>query len=192
MIRYIKSFIQGKICQNILINTPMNKMTSIIILLIMILPTISFSQKLKYGYVNAEKILSEMPEIELANKELEGYTKQINDYITVKNEEYKRKLADFQKSESSLSDLIKQDKQNELTKLGNDIIQFQQNAQAEINKKKQDLYKLAIDKLKIAIAGVAKDNAYRFIIDNSNGQLLYCEEEDNADNLVRKKLGLIK
>ena len=33
------------------------------------------AQKFKYGYVNADKILSEMPEIEMANKELEGYVK---------------------------------------------------------------------------------------------------------------------
>jgi outer membrane protein len=170
----------------------MKKLTALLLILLWIIPSEAHAQKLKYGYVNAEKILSEMPEIELANKELDGYIKQINDYINSKNEDYKRKLADFQKSESNLSDLIKQDKQNELTKLGTDIVQFQQNAQNEISKKKQDLYKTAIDKLKTAIESVAKENAYRFIIDNSNGQLLYCEEEDNVDKLIRKKLGIIK
>ena len=170
----------------------MKKLFTLLLIFILIWPLDIYAQKLKYGYLNAEKILAEMPEIELANKELEGYIKQINDYINSKNEEYKKKLADFQKSETTLTELIKQDKQNELTKLGNDIMQFQQNAQNEINKKKQALYQTAIDKLKSAIASVAKENAYRFIIDNSNGQLLYSEEEDNVDNLVRKKLGIIK
>ncbi len=147
-------------------------------------------QKLKYGYVNANKILSEMPEIVLANQELEGYIKQINDYINSKNEEYKKKLADYQKNETSLSELIKQDKQNELNKLAGDINTFQQNAQNEINKKKQDLYQSAIVKLKAAITSIAKDNGFRFIIDNSDGQLLYCEDADNVDNLVRKQLGI--
>lgn len=152
----------------------------------------SNAQKLKYGYVNAEKILLEMPEIKLANQELEAYIKQINDYINAKNEEYKNKLADFQKTEKNLSDLIKQDKQNELNKMANDINTFQQNAQNEINKKKQDLYKSAIVKLKAAISSIAKENGLRYVIDNSGGQLLYCEEEDNVDDLVRKKLGIIK
>jgi outer membrane protein len=161
-----------------------------VLLLLVIVPDKIYSQKLKYGYINAEKVLAEMPEIEMANKEIEGYVKQINDHLNTKNEEYKKKLADFQKNEASLGELIKQDKQDELNKLGNDIKNFQQTAQNEINKKKQVLYQSAIEKLKAAISAVAKENGFRFIIDNSNGQLLYAEDADNVENLVRKKLGI--
>ena len=149
-----------------------------------------YPQKLKYGYVNADKVLAEMPEIEKANKDLENHIKQINDYINSKNEEYKTKLADFQKNETSYNELIRTDKQNELNKLANDIKQFQLNAQNDINKKKQELYQSAIVRLKEAISSVAKESGFRFIIDNSNGQLLYAEEGDNVDDLVRKKLGI--
>ncbi len=168
----------------------MKNLLLIICLVFLVIPGKAYTQKLKYGYINAEKVLSEMPEIELANKEIEGYVTQINDHLNAKNEEYKRKLSDFQKNEATLSEIIRQDKQNELTKLANDIKQFQQNAQNEINKKKQDLYQSAIEKLKAAITSVAKENGFRFIMDNSKGQLLYSEEADNVENLVRKKLGI--
>lgn len=163
----------------------------VISLIILFLPTQIIAQKFKYGYINADKILAEMPEIEKANKDLEGYIKQINDYINSKNDEYKTKLADFSKNESSYSELIKTDKQNELNKLANDIKQFQIDAQNDINKKKQELYQSAIVKLKDAINQVAKEGGYRFIIDNSNGQLLYAEQGDDVALLVRKKLGII-
>lgn len=152
----------------------------------------TIAQKLKYGYVNADKILSEMPEIEIANKELEVYVKEINDYINSKNEEFKKKQTDFQVNEKNLSELIKTDRQEELNKLAANIKQFHVDAQNTINKKKQDLYQSAIAKLKDAIRAVAKENSYRFIIDNSDGKLLYCEEEDNVDNLVHAKLGIKK
>jgi len=168
----------------------MQKYFLIIILIINLVAEDLCAQKLKYGYVNADKILAEMPEIGLANKELESYVKEINDYINLKNDEYKRKLADFQQSEKTLSEIIKADKQDELNKLAANIKQFQLDAQTTINKKKQDLYQSAILKLKDAIKAVAKENAYRFIIDNSNGQLLYSEEDDNVENLVRIKLGI--
>jgi outer membrane protein len=168
----------------------MKKIIFSLSIIFLIIPSVTFSQKLKYGYIDANKILSEMPEIERANKELETYVAQINDYIKSKNEEYTTKLNDFKKTEASLSELIKQDKQNELNKMASDIQLFQQNAQNEINKKKQDLYQSAIVKLKESISSIAKENGFRFIIDNSNGQLLYCEEADNAENLVRKKLGI--
>ncbi|MDF1548208.1 MAG: OmpH family outer membrane protein [Bacteroidales bacterium] len=163
----------------------------VISLILMLLPTQIIAQKFKYGYINADKILAEMPEIEKANKDLEGYIKQINDYINSKNDEYKSKLADFSKNEGNYSELIKTDKQNELNKMANDIKQFQIDAQNDINKKKQELYQSAIVKLKAAINQVAKEGGYRFILDNSNGQLLYAEQGDDVALLVRKKLGII-
>jgi outer membrane protein len=170
----------------------MRKKHLILCLIITVLSINSFSQKLKYGYIDANKILSEMPEIAIANKEIETDANQINEYIKTKSKEYEDKLADFKKTEASSSDLIKQDKQKDLEKMADDIKLFQQNAQIEINKKKQDLYQLAIGKLKDAISAVAKANGFRFIIDNSNGQLLYCEEGDNVEDLVRKQLGIKK
>jgi len=164
----------------------------LLILLFAIISDSAFSQKFKYGFINADKVLAEMPEIEKANKDLESYMKQINEHINSKNEEYKAKLAEFKKNEKSYNELILSDKQNELNKLANDIKQFQLSAQNDINKKKQELYKSAIVKLKEAIKTVAKENGYRFVIDNSNGQLLYSEEADNVETLVRKKLGIVK
>ena len=148
------------------------------------------AQKLKYGYIDANKILMEMPEISAANKELDAYSAKTNSYIKEKNDEYTKKLTDFQNSEASLTELIKQDKQNELIKMANDLKTFQQNAQNDFNKKKQELYQSAIAKLKEAISSVAKANGFRFIIDNSGGVLLYFEEGDNVENLVRKQLGI--
>ncbi len=162
------------------------------VLLLTLFSEYTFSQKFKYGYINADKVLAEMPEIEKANKDLESYAKQINEHINSKNEEYKKKLADFKKNEKTYNELILSDKQSELNKLASDIKQFQLSAQNDINKKKKELYQSAIVRLKEAIKKVAKENGFRFIIDNSNGQLLYAEEGDNVENLIRKKLGIIR
>ncbi|NJO88345.1 MAG: OmpH family outer membrane protein [Chloroflexia bacterium] len=162
----------------------------LLVLLISLFTEYSYSQKFKYGYINADKVLAQMPEIEKANKDLETYMKQINEHINSKNEEYKNKLADFKKNEQTYNELILADKQNELNKLANDIKQFQQNAQSDINKRKQELYQSAIIKLKKAIKDVATENGYRFIIDNSNGQLLYAEEADDVEIFVKGKLGI--
>jgi len=156
----------------------------------LILSTTIFSQKLKYGYIDANKILLEMPDIAIANQNLEKEATEIQTFINTRTKEYQTKLEEYQKSEASTGNIIKEEKKRDLDKLASDISQFQQNAQNVLNKKKQDLYKPAIGKLKDAIAAVARANGFRFIIDNSNGQLLYCEEGDNVENLVRKQLGI--
>ncbi|MBN1252969.1 MAG: OmpH family outer membrane protein [Bacteroidales bacterium] len=162
----------------------------IVMLLIFSNITIIKSQNLKYGYLNSDKLLAEMPEIISANKDIEVFINQINEHIKTKNQEYQKKITDYKKEEKNLSDLIKLDKQKELNQLQEDIKEFQINAQNEINKKKNDLYKPAIDKLKKAIDEVAKENKFKFIIDNNKGQLLYFEEEDNIEPFIRKKLNI--
>jgi len=166
----------------------MKQITFITILLIMFNIVNTQAQKFKYGYLNSEKLLSEMTEVKNANKQLETFITQINDHIKEKNKEYKQKITDYKKNEKSFSELIKKDKQKELNKLQEDIKQFQINAQNEINKKKQELYKPAIDKLRKAINKVSKENSFKFVIDNSKGQLLYFEEEDNIEPLIKREL----
>lgn len=166
-------------------------MKKLILILVIVSNFFNLSaQKFKYGFINADKVLQEMPEISTANKELEAYIKPINDHINSKNDEYKKKLEEFNKTKDKLSEFLKKEKESELNKLQNDLRQFQLNAQKEIGQKKNELYQKAIIKLKIAIAKVAKEYGYRFIIDNSNGQLLYSEEQDNVETLVKKQLGI--
>ncbi len=107
-----------------------------------------------------------------------------------KNKEYQKKMKEFNADKDKLSDFLRKEKENELTKMQVDLKQFQLNAQKEINQKKAMLYQKAIDKLKKAINEVARENDYRFIIDNSEGVLLYFEAQDNVEPLVKKKLGI--
>ena len=168
----------------------MKKLILFSVLLFFIYQGECLAQKLKYGYIYADKVLQSMHEIAEANQKLEEYIKPINEYINTKNEEYKKKLKEFNETKDQLSDFLRKEKENELTKMQVDLRQFQLEAQKEINLKKTQLYQKAIDKLKKAIQDVAKENGYRFIIDNSKGVLLYFEEQDNVEPLVRKKLGI--
>jgi outer membrane protein len=171
----------------------LHKMKKYFFLLTIVLASNIFSagaQKFKYGYINADKVLQEMPDIAEANKKLEDYIKPINEYILAKNEEYQKKLKEFNADKDKLSDFLRKEKENELTKMEVDLKQFQLNAQKQINQKKAMLYQKAIDKLKKAINEVAQENGYRLIIDNSKGILLYFEKQDNVEALVKAKLGI--
>lgn len=148
------------------------------------------AQNLKYGYINADKLLQEMPDIVEVNKKLEEYIKPINEHILAKNEEYQKKLKEFNATKNQLSEFLLKEKENELSKMLLDLKQFQIDAQNNINQKKAELYQKPIEKLRKAINDVARENGYRFIIDNSKGVLLYFEAQDNIELLVKKKLGI--
>ncbi len=129
-----------------------------------------------------------MPEIAKANQDLKGFATQINAHIESKTKEYKTKLEEFNKNKQNYNSLVLSDKQSELNDLAKNIKEFQANAQRDLDKKRNELYGAAIEKLNKAIKDVAKANNLRFVL--KNDALLYMMESDNIDDLVRKKLGI--
>ena len=101
-----------------------------------------------------------------------------------------RKLQEYQQTEATLSQLVKETKQQDLINLEQRIQDFQIKAQEDIQQQRIALYTPVVDKFKKAIDDVAQENDYKFIIDNSNGVLLYYEDADNVAPLVRQKLGM--
>lgn len=89
-----------------------------------------------------------------------------------------------------MSDLIKQTKEKELQDLQKRIQDFQQQAQSDLQKKNDELSKPIYEKANKAIAAVAKENGYKYILDSSVGTVLYSEPSDDVITLVMKKLGI--
>jgi len=67
---------------------------------------------------------------------------------------------------------------------------FQGSAQQAMSEKESELTAPIIDKAKVAVKAVAKDNGYSYIFNSTEGLLLYAEPNDDIMTLVKKKLGL--
>lgn len=149
----------------------------------------SFSQKTKFGHIDSQKLLSEMPETATARKAVEDYTKQLEDQLKTMQTELQTKYDDYTAKQSTYSDLIKKTKEDELNGLQQRIQNFQQTAQQDIQKKEQELLQPVIDKAKDAIKEVAKEKGYTYIFDTSTGSLAYWPETaDDIMQLVKAKL----
>lgn len=149
----------------------------------------SFSQKAKFGHIDSQKLLSEMPETATARKAVEDYTKQLEDQLKTMQTELQTKYDDYTAKQSTYSDLIKKTKEDELNGLQQRIQNFQQTAQQDIQKKEQELLQPVINKAKTAIKEVAKEKGYTYIFDTSTGSLAYWPETaDDIMQLVKAKL----
>ena len=105
-------------------------------------------------------------------------------------QEYKSKVQAYQNNVGTMSDLIRQTKEQEISDLQQRIQAFQQSAQQDIAKKQNDLFQPIIKKIKDAITAVGKEYHYTYILDVSQGVVLYYAHGDNVMPLVKKKLGL--
>ncbi len=168
------------------------KTIKIAILLVAIgLTTVSTAQKsVKIGHINSNDLLTAMPERTAVQKDLEEYAGQLKITLDAMRKEYETKIAEYQSKEAVMTPIIKDTKVKEITDLEKRIGEFQQTAEADLQKKEQSLLQPIIDKAKNAINEVAKENNYTYILDSSVGVVLYSVDSDDIIGAVKKKLGM--
>ena len=168
------------------------KVFKIVILMVVVaLSTSVTAQKdAKIGHINSNDLLSAMPERTAVQKNLEEYAGQLKVTLDAMRKEYETKVGEFQAKQEVMTDIIKDNKIKEITDLEKRIGEFQQTAEADLQKKEQALLQPIIDKAKTAIDDVAKENGYTYILDSSVGVVLYSVEGDDILPKVKTKLGI--
>jgi len=149
-------------------------------------------QAQKFGYLNSALLLSELPEIKAADAELETYQKQLitSGESMVKNFETKYQQYAKEANEGLLSQVQMQQKEGELATEQQKIQQYELEVQNKILKKRETLYQPILDKVKVALEAIGKENGYSMIFDASNGTILHANDSDDVMALVKTKLGM--
>ncbi|HEY8401673.1 MAG TPA: OmpH family outer membrane protein [Cytophagaceae bacterium] len=152
----------------------------------------------KLGYTNLDYILSLLPEAKQIESNLKSYESQLQKQLESKVTEYEKKLQEYQKGLQSglMTDLVKEDKEKELIGMQNSIKEFEEKAQADMQKKQIALLEPVLDKIQKAIDKVAEENNYDYIFSThadfgGSAIILYAKNKDNdVSNLVLKELGV--
>ncbi|OGX90756.1 OmpH family outer membrane protein [Hymenobacter coccineus] len=147
---------------------------------------------LKIGYTSVQYVLSQMPESKQIESSLKTYNEQLAAQMKSKYTEYQGKLDAYQKSANTMTDVVKADKEKELTGLQQSIQEFQRSAEQSLQQKQQSLLRPALDKLQKTIDDVATENGYTYVL-NSDGDtptLLHGPKEGDISEIVLKKMGI--
>ena len=144
----------------------------------------------KIGYIDFNTLLAAMPGIDSVKIKLQNYQKTLTDQMDAMKAEFENKYLDYQSQSSSMSDLIRQTKEKELSDLQGRIDAFQQKASQDLQTRQQELVAPFIDKAKTAITDVAKENKYTYILNAIEDVVIYKDATDDVMALVKKKLGI--
>ena len=142
----------------------------------------------KYGHLNGQEIMMQIPGIDSLQIKLDAFQKELQATGEAMLQEFQAKKDLFDKQAGTMSASVRKVKENELLSLQNNILEFQESAQQDLENKQLELQQPFLDKLTKAIADVAKENGYTYIFDER--MLLYSEGGDNVSVLVKKKLGI--
>ena len=151
----------------------------------------SNTTKSKLGYINTTALWQVMPDKALADTSLVKMKREFIGYLQQKQKNFENGVAIYKRDSINMSNLIKKEKIDELLKAQEEIKTFPKRADAELNKKKEELYTPIRQKMQKAIDEVAKENNFDYITDVSFGNIIYAKNtQDNILELVKNKLGL--
>ncbi len=153
---------------------------------------VSSLQAQKFGYINSAELLAEVPAVKAADSELETYQAQLvkSGEEMVKKLEAKFQAYSREAQEGLLSQVQMQKKEEELGIEQQKIQKYELEVQNKILAKREELYKPILDKVKVTIENVGKENGYTMIFDTSTGTILHANDGDNVMSLVKAKMGM--
>lgn len=159
--------------------------------LMVLVASFGYSQTtLKLGHIDSNEILALMPETDSLQNELKNYAEYLDQQMSTMAMEYQTKINDYQDNVATMSDLIRQTKEKEITDLQARIQAFQQSADQDLSTKQAELFNPLIERVKNAINDVGRENGYTYILDVGAGAVVFFEGGDDVLPLVKNKLGI--
>ncbi len=144
----------------------------------------------KIGFLNSNEFLSEMPEAQKADKELQEYAKELQSALEMLAKKIQGEMTDFQNNEKTMTAIMKEAKQKEIMSMQQNLQEQQQSSQEKLETKREALFKPILDKVQAGIEAVAKANGYSYIMDASAGSILFAADAKDITPLLKKQLNL--
>ena len=137
----------------------------IALVMLLALPMGVFAQNLKFGHINAQEIITVMPEFTKAQNDIQTLEKQLTAELQRTQEEFNKKYQEFQQAiaKDSLPPNIAERRQKELQDMIQRQEQFQQDAQQQMAKAQNDAMAPIYQKLDNAIKAVGAAEGVFFI-----------------------------
>ena len=140
----------------------------------------------KTAHVDVNEIISKMPAMLDAQKQLEKLSATYDAEYKTMAEEHQNKIKKYEQEASTVTDAVNQTRQTEVQDLIKRITDYRDNAQKELQKKESDLVAPLYDKIKASIQKVGKAKGYQYVLNVAD--LLLADGPDiTAD--VKKDLG---
>ncbi|TXF89176.1 OmpH family outer membrane protein [Neolewinella aurantiaca] len=168
----------------------MQKFFQLAVVALLLLAATTTASAQKFGYVNSQAILAEMPEMKAAESNLEGLQKQLQKkgqaMVTSFQTDVQALQAKAQAGE--LTPKQQNDESAKLEKRQAEIGKFEQDMVSDLQKKRTELLEPIYEKVNDAIKAVAEEGGYQFIFDQQ--VLLYGQETSDVSTAVKAKLGM--
>lgn len=149
----------------------------------------------RFGYIDSEYIVSKMPEFQKVNGEMDRWTQLRTKEISDKYAEIEKLERAFKAEEPLLTDGMKQQRRQEITKRENDVKELNNKIfgyNGQYHQRRKDVLKPVMDELNRAVEKVARQKQLRMILDKSSEgiAMIYTDPRDDYSDYVLEELGI--
>ena len=140
----------------------------------------------KVAHVDVSEIMTKMPAMLDAQKQLEKLSATYDAEYKKMAEEFKAKLALYDKEAATVTDAVNGERQKEVQDMQKRIQDYGQNAQKELQTKQEEITKPIYEKVRLSIQKVGKAKGFQYVLD---GATLLLADGPNLTADVKKDLG---
>ena len=165
-------------------------MKKLFLMLMLCAPMTLFAQK--FGHLDSQALLQSLPEAIAIQSKLETKGKEYQKQIEDMQAELQRQAEAYDKSKSTMNATKQAETEKNLQDMYTKIQQTAQDNQKAFNEAQQKQLGPVLEKVRNAIAAVAKAGNYVYIMEKAAGQPLYINETLSKDVTAEVKAQLAK
>tara|TARA_B100000809_G_C14851229_1_gene428385 strand:- start:12 stop:521 length:510 start_codon:yes stop_codon:yes gene_type:complete len=166
-----------------------NLTTLFISIIFTLIPLIEISAQSKVAHINTQELISEMPEVIAAQKELKKLEEQYAKELESSAREFQTKAQTYAGDVQNQTELINKQRQSELEGMQQRIQEFRDSASQELQKRSAEMMKPLYDKARKAIEKVASAQGFDYVLDSSTGGSVIMAKGKNLSAEVKQELG---
>ena len=162
-------------------------MKKMILMLAVLLPMLASAQKI--GHLNSQEIMAIMPETKQMSEKLDSLQGSYETQLANMQEEFNKKVADFQKDQATMTAGVREFRQQEIAEMEQRIYIFRETAQKDIQTKQQEFLMPIQKRMLDSIQKVGAAEGCTYVFD-SMAMLYISPDALNLMPLVKKELGI--
>jgi outer membrane protein len=150
------------------------------------------SAQMKIGHLNFQELMAALPETDSINKVLSDLSTEYQKLGEGLLVQYNKAYEAYSNEAATLKQAEKSLRESELLDMQRRTQTFDKESQTDYQNRYQELFGPLVQKVQSAVKEIGKENNFLYILDTSNGQVLYVPEDEsyNIMPLARKKMGL--
>ena len=165
-------------------------MKKIILLITVVLSVFSANAQTKIGTIDAEYIVSLLPEMTQVETNLKTYNQELQTDLDSTITRYETLVTDYQENNATLSEEERRKKETEIIALENEIKGFRQKASVMMQMKRNELTKPLYEKVNNAMLQVVQEEGYTQILHAGGASLAFSATRYDITDEVLTKLGV--